>query len=360
MDALDRDRMGTARPVKKPKAKRKEQNRPKTKDSGYGLEYDAARKIAQGLGAHLEACLWWRSRARLLFAFRRGAGQYLFGKDEGEAPAKRKAKARQLSLLEELEGWRKQVDGVRRVPPELANRSGPRPSGHDPLRSWTGGSAESLLRNDGASDDHRFWHLGEALCTLTLPERTRGAGWRGRDGEKERAGVLKWASHCNWSQRSIGGAVQCNSSGWSPGSAFHCFRCDQDKKAKLLTVYNGDWDRLLCNGCYGSLLSIYEIKKGTDLEEEKAEALGRVLLSLASEEEIRRSTERILISESRTSLLSPPAMKYLATADHVANGLDAGPDLDWSPAVIGSAKPSKWSWSDYSLNRSDSLLPTAT
>ena len=30
--------------------------------------------------------------------------------------------------------------------------------------------------------------------------------------------------------------------------------------SKLITVYRGDWSKRLCNGCYGRLLSIYEIK----------------------------------------------------------------------------------------------------
>jgi hypothetical protein len=38
-------------------------------------------------------------------------------------------------------------------------------------------------------------------------------------------------------------------------SEFHCYRCDKTKKAKLVAVVSGDWERLLCNGCYGELLS---------------------------------------------------------------------------------------------------------
>ena len=52
-------------------------------------------------------------------------------------------------------------------------------------------------------------------------------------------------------------------------NGFHCFRCGQSKKSKLLVVYAGDWDRLLCNGCYGRLLSIFEIKAGTKSDDEK-------------------------------------------------------------------------------------------
>src|SRR6516164_170405 len=75
-------------------------------------------------------------------------------------------------------------------------------------------------------------------------------------------------------------------------SAFHCFRCGADKTAKLVTVYGGDWNKLLCNGCYGRLLSIYEIKGGTQPDDERANSLAELLLGLVSrdaqEEGIRR------------------------------------------------------------------------
>lgn len=36
---------------------------------------------------------------------------------------------------------------------------------------------------------------------------------------------------------------------------FTCCRCNEDKKAKLVTQVNGDPSKLMCNGCYGWLLS---------------------------------------------------------------------------------------------------------
>lgn len=69
--------------------------------------------------------------------------------------------------------------------------------------------------------------------------------------------------------------------------AFHCFRCGQPKKSKLLAQYAGDWDRLLCNGCYGRLLSIFKIKAGTASDEDKAEALADALLGLYTEDQLR-------------------------------------------------------------------------
>jgi transcription elongation factor Elf1 len=39
---------------------------------------------------------------------------------------------------------------------------------------------------------------------------------------------------------------------------FQCLRCQAQKKSKLVAVQGGDWTKLLCNGCYGLLMS----KKG--------------------------------------------------------------------------------------------------
>jgi hypothetical protein len=36
---------------------------------------------------------------------------------------------------------------------------------------------------------------------------------------------------------------------------FHCSRCDLAKRADLLAVVAGDWQRLLCKGCYLELSS---------------------------------------------------------------------------------------------------------
>ena len=77
---------------------------------GYRLEYDAARKIAQGLGAHLENLSHLveikGNTAMLLSAGART--RYLFGKDAGEAPkGRKKKKSKQLRF--DFEGELKQI-----------------------------------------------------------------------------------------------------------------------------------------------------------------------------------------------------------------------------------------------------------
>jgi hypothetical protein len=121
-------------------------------------------------------------------------------------------------------------------------------------------------------------------------------------------------------------------------SAFHCFRCVVDKRAKLVTVYHGDWSRLLCNGCYGRLLSIHEIKAGTAPDDERAEALANLLLNLISKDAQDASIKHLRISERRADYLSERALRFLATSEAVSKILTAEPGLDWSPAVIGLCK----------------------
>lgn len=121
-------------------------------------------------------------------------------------------------------------------------------------------------------------------------------------------------------------------------TAFHCFRCGQSKKSRLVVVYENDWNRLLCNGCYGRLLSIYEIKAGTKPDDEKATDLAEVLLSLLNKDQVREAERLYQLSEKRATLLSEAALKFVSTSEHLSRVLETVPDLDWSPATIGLCK----------------------
>lgn len=121
-------------------------------------------------------------------------------------------------------------------------------------------------------------------------------------------------------------------------TAFHCFRCGQTKKSKLITVYQQDGNRRLCNGCYGRLLSIYEIKAGTDQDDEKAEALAMLLLSISTLDQGKEFQRLFKISEKRAELLSETALRFLVTAEYVSKSLASTVNLDWSPATIGLCK----------------------
>lgn len=124
---------------------------------------------------------------------------------------------------------------------------------------------------------------------------------------------------------------------FATATAFRCFRCGATKKSKLITIYR-DWMRKLCNGCYGRLLSLYEIKAGTDCTDEKAEQIAVLLISLARVNGRRNAEYRLLASESRAKYLSSESLRFLATSEFIASKLCSEPELEWSPAVIGICK----------------------
>ena len=121
-------------------------------------------------------------------------------------------------------------------------------------------------------------------------------------------------------------------------TSFPCFRCGQAKTSKLVTVYRCDWDRLLCNGCYGRLLSLYDVRAGVTDSAAIADALAEELLGLLSQDEARRAEDLLRVRHVRADLLEPKALRLLATAEYVASQLAHTTDLDWSAAVIGVCK----------------------
>jgi hypothetical protein len=144
----------------------------KGKPSGFSLEYDAARKIAQGLGAHLEALTGVvevkGETARLLPVAERT--RILFGNAEADAPtAKRKKKDAQLKLgfaadleqAEEAGGWGQK--GAPRQGNTVLDRI------HQAMILFAAGRGEALRRflvEEGVGRDDRFWRLAQALSAL--------------------------------------------------------------------------------------------------------------------------------------------------------------------------------------------------
>jgi hypothetical protein len=119
---------------------------------------------------------------------------------------------------------------------------------------------------------------------------------------------------------------------------FRCFRCGHTKVSKLQSVYAGDWDRVLCNACYGRLLAIYNVKAGTLPDDERAEQLAQLLLELVE----AKAAEAAFLQEADLQRLAdelhPISKRFIGTAEAVAKTLTAEPQLDWSPAIIGLCK----------------------
>jgi hypothetical protein len=139
---------------------------------GYVLEYDAARKIAQGLGADLESLTSLveikGDIARLLPVSER-TGK-LFGKDEGEtSTARRRKKGPQLQLgfvaeleqVEEAGAW-----GTKGAPAQGATVLD---RVHQSMILFAAGRGEALRRflvDESVGRDERFWRLAQVLSFL--------------------------------------------------------------------------------------------------------------------------------------------------------------------------------------------------
>jgi putative DNA methylase len=139
---------------------------------GYILEFDAARKIAQGLGARLESLPTVvevkGETARLLPVAERT--RKLFGKDEGESQTTKRPKrspqmqlgfAAELEEAEEAGHWGKK--GVPSVGETVLDRV------HQSMILFAAGRGEALRRflvDEEVGRDQRFWRLAQVLSYL--------------------------------------------------------------------------------------------------------------------------------------------------------------------------------------------------
>ena len=151
----------------------------KTKTGGFILEYDAARKIAQGLGAHLERLTTVveikGEIARLLSVGERAA--HLFGKESSRPSERPKKKKSQPSLFaamdevqEEVKEWEIKSG---KIGDTILDRL------HQSMILFGAGRGEALRRflvDDGVGRDQRFWRLAQALSAL-YPSGTDEKRW---------------------------------------------------------------------------------------------------------------------------------------------------------------------------------------
>ena len=145
------------------------------KVSGFTLEFDAARKIAQGLGVHLDKASSVvevkGDTAKLLSVAERV--KYLFGKDAettvtGKTPRKKKGPVQQ-SLFAELQA------AESAAPAEWGDVKGPKPGTtvldrlHQAMVLFAAGRGEAMKRfivEEGIGNDARFWKLAQSLSAL--------------------------------------------------------------------------------------------------------------------------------------------------------------------------------------------------
>ena len=150
------------------------------KGTGFSLEYDAARKIAQGLGAHLEnfssIIEIVGDQARLLPVAERVNS--LFGKGSMAAtPGRKKKKENQMTLFEEFnkveeQGW-SLGDEKSAVGKTVLDRL------HQAMILFGAGRGDAMRRflvDEGIGKDERFWRLAQAFSAL-YPSHTEEKRW---------------------------------------------------------------------------------------------------------------------------------------------------------------------------------------
>ena len=153
---------------------------PRAKEgAGFMLEFDAARKIAQGIGAHLEdlgrVVEIKGDQARLLSVAERT--RHLFGKDAEQMPVRSAKKQKQLTLFEELEAAERDTDwGSVGLPPAGVTTLD---RVHQAMVLFAAGRSEALKRflvEEGIGRDTRFWKLAQSLSAL-YPNGTDDKRW---------------------------------------------------------------------------------------------------------------------------------------------------------------------------------------
>ena len=142
----------------------------KTKVGGFVLEYDAARKIAQGLGAHLEELTSLievkGSKARLLPVAERTRSLFLKGERSipaGRAKSKKKTGQLSMGFVAELEEAEDSGDWGETGAPQKGETVLDRV--HQSMILFGAGRSEALKRflvDDEAGRDNRFWRLAQA------------------------------------------------------------------------------------------------------------------------------------------------------------------------------------------------------
>jgi len=147
------------------------------KVAGHLLEYDAARKIAQGLGANLAQLPTVvevkGEKARLLPAMERA--RHLFGRDGTAGTDGRRQKEPQLNLFGTKEEQKEAGVAVpvadERITFAVGNTVLDRV--HQSMLLFASGRGEAMRRfliEEGAGNDQRFWRLAQALSALYPPQ----------------------------------------------------------------------------------------------------------------------------------------------------------------------------------------------
>jgi len=151
----------------------------KGRTASFALEYDTARKIAQGLGARLEELTTVAEvkgdKARLLSVAERANG--LFGKEKVQASPKKGTKRKQASLFVDLEEVVEEDHLIDGKASKLGRTALDRV--HQAMLLFGAGRSEALKRfltDQGVGGQTQFWKLAQALSAL-YPAGTDEKRW---------------------------------------------------------------------------------------------------------------------------------------------------------------------------------------
>ena len=147
---------------------------------GFKLEYDAARKIAQGLGVNLEQCdslIEIHQDEAILIAVS-ARTRHLFGSQSTTASRRRRARIKQRTLFDELDEAEAAEQGWTGLKGPIPGRT-TLDRVHQAMILFAANRSELLKRflvEDGVGKDPRFWKLADNLNKL-YPAGTEERRW---------------------------------------------------------------------------------------------------------------------------------------------------------------------------------------
>lgn len=126
---------------------------------------------------------------------------------------------------------------------------------------------------------------------------------------------------------------------YDSSAPFECWRCRQTKVSKLQAIVSLEQSRIICNACYGYLLSLTEIK-AQDIEPWlKAEQIHDLTLKEVSAKAAAKAAEKQAQRRKQYwKFLSAEARRFIGTAEYLYEQMADRDDLDFSPLIIELVK----------------------
>lgn len=126
---------------------------------------------------------------------------------------------------------------------------------------------------------------------------------------------------------------------YDSNAPFECWRCRKTKISKLQAIVILERPRIICNACYGLLLSLAEIK-AQDIEPWlKAEQIHDLTLKEVSAKMAAEAAEKGTRRRKQYwKFLSPETKRFIGTAEYLYEQMADREDLDFSPLIIELVK----------------------